>query len=302
MLRIFCKITGDDYEMLKSDTPESRKKVSALATIVFVPVIIWFVIGYMFAQRSLNLTTHQALLTATMMALLIFLLERTIIMANGGITIALFRFTLGLVIALLGSVLIDEIIFHDDIEKQLAESGKARVAADWNPEIERVKADVKTKELAWTAALKEANDEADGTGGSGRRGVDGISRQKLAVADKLESDYNQSKNELLKTQIMAQQKIDNSNTEAGLLTRINALFILIKTDGIMMAVYVLFTLFLFSMEFLVVLMKMFWKKTNYEMKLELIETIGKRRMEQMMQNPDEYHLSRGLLKPVGAFN
>jgi len=43
MLKFYSFILGEDYALLKADTPESRKKVSALATVIFIPVIIWFI-------------------------------------------------------------------------------------------------------------------------------------------------------------------------------------------------------------------------------------------------------------------
>ena len=47
MLKFACTITGDDYQMLKSETTPSRKKVTALAMAVFVPTLMWFMTGFL---------------------------------------------------------------------------------------------------------------------------------------------------------------------------------------------------------------------------------------------------------------
>ncbi len=54
MLKFYCFITGDDYKLLMTDTPESKKKVSALATVIFIPVIIWIVTGYLMVETVLR--------------------------------------------------------------------------------------------------------------------------------------------------------------------------------------------------------------------------------------------------------
>lgn len=41
---------------------------------------------------------------------------------------------------------------------------------------------------------------------------------------------------------------------------------------------------MFFFEFLVVLLKLTWKKTNYELKMEMIEIIGQKRIEFLLNN------------------
>lgn len=74
----------------------------------------------------------------------------------------------------------------------------------------------------------------------------------------------------------------------GLLIRIKALFNLVLNDWVMALIYGLFTLFIFSMELLAVLMKSGWRKTNYERKLEMMEEIGRKRMEKLLDHYASY--------------
>jgi|LSQX01.1.fsa_nt_gb hypothetical protein len=301
MLKLFCNITGDDYQMLVSDTPESRKKVSGLASIVFVPVIIWFAIGFLLANQILGLSLISGLLVATVLGLLIFLIERNIILADGSNTIKRFRVILGIFIALLGAVFLDEIIFHNDIEIQLQQMGEETVLnqissldLEYAPFINAAANETETRFQVWQNAQNEAMREADGSGGSGRKGVDAITRIKMETAEKYRIEYEKVKaeQESLKQHIQEQKeniRQDQINmAEAGMLTRIKALFKMVFSDWAMGIIYFLLTGFLFSMEFLVVIMKNSWKKTNYERRLELIEEIGRKRME-MIKNHDASH-------------
>lgn len=56
------------------------------------------------------------------------------------------------------------------------------------------------------------------------------------------------------------------------------MFDLISQDKWMLSIYILFTAFLFCLEFLVVILKLSLKETNYERKIALIERIGTERM------------------------
>ncbi len=298
MLKLFCRITGDDYNLLVKDTPESRKKVAALGSILFVPVIIWFAIGFLLATQTLDKTFLQGFIIAIVLAFLIFLLERNILMANGNKSIYWFRIILGTVIALLGAVFLDEIIFHDDIEHQLSKMRDERIISEtdevernYAPQLVAVEREVEQKYLAWQELAAEANREADGTGGSGIKGVNAITRIKLDAADINREEYENARMrlEILRQNIESRKneiRINSDSMSEGLLLRIKALFDLVFSDIYMGMIYLIFSAFLFAMEFLVVLMKNGWKKTNYERKLELIEEIGRKRMEKLLRNDE----------------
>lgn len=307
-MKFFCRVTGDDYKMLVNETPESRKKVAAMATVVFVPVIIWFVIGYLMSTQIMGLTAPYGLLVAFVLGFLIFLLERTIIMANGSGFISWFRVILGIVIALLGAIFLDEIIFHDDIDRQLKEMQRIDnqrlvegLDAQYADQIALSRQNVDQLYRDWQDAVDEARREADGTGGSGQRGVDGIARLKLEAANNLKTEYDRAlaSHDLLTARIEDMKETIRNNHEVandGLLIRIKALFTLVFSDWVMALIYVLFTLFLFSMEFLVVMIKMAWPKTNYERKIEMIEEIGRKRIEMLIAT-DARHFDPSRMQP-----
>ncbi len=311
MLKISCYITGDDYNMLKADTPESRKKVKSLSSVLFIPVIVWLFSGYLMVTQVLQGSPSSGLIVGFLMGFIVFLLEKNIIMAHGSTSILIFRICLGTVIALIGAICIDEVMFKNDIDRKLAEMNRSDVESDRAKVDERFASFIKAKESevtgkfqVWQNALVEARREADASGGTGRRGVGPVTQMKLAMASSFQQDYEKSKSELE----AITRKLESERDSAGnlvtaslnnnaLLIRIKALFRLVFTDWGMGIIYCLFTLFLFFLEFLVVFLKNSWPQTNYERRLELIEEIGKKRMEKILLN-DLNHFESGRVYPA----
>jgi len=83
-----------------------------------------------------------------------------------------------------------------------------------------------------------------------------------------------------------------TNNDSALLIRTKALLHLVFSDVYMAVIYLYFTAFLFAMMFLVVFLKGARPKTNYERRVELIEGIGRKRMDKAKQN-DNAHFEPG---------
>ena len=269
MLKYYSIIIGENPEYTKHFQPSGKRKIALFANCLMVPVILWFINSYLLVSHVLEGSFFAAILTAFVAGFIIFLIERAIVMSNGSKPIFWFRILLGLIVASLGSISMDEVIFKHDIDNQVAyykqvESDNAvqRVESEYQDQIAKQQSIVSQKESEWQQSLKDAKSEADGTGGSRQRGVSKISTLKLNIAGKQEADYNNenTKLALLKTnidaeKINAKQKAEADFNGNALLIRIRAMFDLIAKDKFMCGVCVLFTLFLFCLEFLVVLIK-----------------------------------------------
>lgn len=298
MLKFACRVTGDDYQMLKTETTPSRKKVLALATAVFIPTIMWFITGFLMVYSVFDKPFLAALFAGLIAAIVIFIVEKLVVMSNGSNWLLAFRIVLAFLVAALGSAFLDEVIFAKDITQQmtinrdqLITEKKNQVQHAFNDEKLALDKTVQEKYATWQQSLKTAESEADGSSGSGIKGVHAITRLKLDNANSNQNDYLQAKQELedLQLLIVAEQEKAGKQVKAGfenhaLLQRIKAMFDLVKTDGYMMAFYILVTAILFVLEFLVVVFKVTMGKTNYERRLELIEEIGQKRMEKVRQH------------------
>jgi predicted ferric reductase len=74
-----------------------------------------------------------------------------------------------------------------------------------------------------------------------------------------------------------------------LLHRIEALFELVLSNKIVALIYFIFTIFIWCLEFLVILFKINSAETNYEKKIRMIEQMGSSRMDKLVRIDNEWH-------------
>lgn len=296
-------MTGDNYQLVAADSPASKKKVVALGLALVVPVLIWLVNGFLISYQVAQSSIGVALITAFVCGLVVFVIEKLIIMAKGSKVLTFIRVSIGLLVAVLGSIALDEIVFKDDIDRQMeglktAAIIEAKNTAEKNfkelNDYASLESRLRESEGLYNSAYTEVIAESNGNGGSKKPGVGDIARfkdkksgERKADRDKLVDQKQRLDEEKAKAVSAAAEHRAQSYDTNALLERVKALFQLVGSDGYMCAIYVVFTLLLFFFEFLVVILKLTWSKTNYERKLEMIEQIGLNRMEflQSMSSP-----------------
>ena len=270
MLKIYSIIIGENPKYTATFQPASKRKVALYANCLIVPVILWFINGYLLVSNVLEGSIFSAILTAFIAAFIIFLIERAIVMSNGSRPIFWFRIFLGFIVASLGSISLDEVIFKHDIDNQVAYYKQAEVDSavhiverDYQNQIGLQQSIVAKKYGDWQSRLDDVNSEMKGgPKSSGFRGKGEIANENIRMAALLQTDYNSENNKLafLSSSIDTAKAHARTKAEAdfngnALLVRIRAMFDLIATHKFMLGVYILFTLFLFCLEFLVVLIK-----------------------------------------------
>jgi len=299
MLKTACFLTGDNYILLSADTPASKKKVVAMAIAMLVPVLIWIFNGFMLSFQVLKAGLGWSIVTGIICGSIVFFIEKLIIMANGNKWLTFFRICIGFIVALLGSMAIDEVVFKDDIDISVAAIKETTISNAKNDEDGRFmglnKFDNLTKNIAeaqakYDNAVDVALAEADGSKGTRNRGIGVVTKLKNQKASERKVDLNALLTQKIRLNIVKDSLVNQAGIRAkaafkehALLTRIKALFHLVKKDAYMLGIYILFTLLMFFFEFLVVILKLTWKKTNYERKVEMIEEIGRKRIEFLQQ-------------------
>jgi len=298
MLYVATLMTGDNYAMLQKETPASRRKVVGLAIAMMIPVIVWFLSTLLLSLHVLKLNRWPAILAAVCCMTLIFLMEKLIVMSKGGRWMALFRILIGFILATLGSLTLDEVLFDGDISRSVKRlRGMDGIAASDSArtEFERLNgyADLDTRIQAARSAYERAEEsviqEANGTYGTGKRGVGKITQLKDRKAQQRQRDLDVLLAQKAVLDSAKSRYVDTARahalasfTEHGLLIRIKALSELVKSDSWMMITYLLFTGLMLLVEFMVVIFKMSWPMTNYERRIDMIERIGERRMALLM--------------------
>jgi len=329
MLKTACFLTGDNYQLVSNDTPASKKKITAMAIAMMLPITIWLFSSFLLAFEVIKTGFISSLITALVCGLIVFFIEKLVIMADGNRWLTLFRISIGFIVAALGSIAIDEVVFKNDIDISVVslKNEAIRKAKQDEENQFKINNNYQKVELAianltnkYSTAVNNTLAEADGTTGSKKSGVGSIYRikdkakevirkdleaanQKLALLDK-------EKNEAVKKAGLGMEKDFNEN---ALLIRIKALFALVICDRYMAIVYTLFTLLMFFFEFLVVILKLTWKKTNYERKLAMIEKIGEERILYLLRKGSPVYdpgldlqqmvtVKSGLIKKAAVFD
>lgn len=116
-LKAGCFITGYNYSILKNCSEVAKKTVKKYTAAMVIMCLLWGLIGYSFANRYLHSSPLTSLASALLFILVIIQIERQIIMQTiKNNPLQLFRAVIAIMMALIGSLIIDQIIFKDDIE------------------------------------------------------------------------------------------------------------------------------------------------------------------------------------------
>lgn len=316
MLKFYCNLTGQNYSVVKSYQPSSKRKVSLYANCLLIPTILWFINGFLLVNKVLEGSLSSAFVTAFVASFLIFLIERSILLTSGGKAILRFRLTLGIFVSILGSICLDEVVFKHDIDNQVSlikqteiENSNDKVDLDFQNRISEQKNIVRKKGEMWSQSLDDAKGEADGTKGSHQKLFGKIALLKLNVAAQQEIDYKNENNKLTELQKNLETekqkskiKAEKNFNESALLIRIRALFELIFHDPFMLAVYLIFTAFLFSLEFLVVIIKRYSPNSIDEDIEKKKDDLIKKKQETLIQLLNGIHDPNLSISSINAAN
>jgi len=129
LLRVMCFLTGYSYPLILESSDLSIKKLKQFFGGLVLVSTVWAFIGYTFTNRYLRLEAWwQGAIGAIIAILAVIKIERQIILnvrkTLGG---SIIRLLIGLIIAMIGSITLDQFIFKDDIEKLKIEKNQDEV-------------------------------------------------------------------------------------------------------------------------------------------------------------------------------
>lgn len=289
-------ITGDNPENLEGHSPESIRKVKILASVILLPAIIWLMLGFCFGSTFLQMGFGASLLCGTVAGTVVFLVDRLIIMTNSNNNwIKGSRVVLAIMVAVLGSIVADHVVFEDDIKMMMAtvQSEQQRaselvVENERAQRIEELRLNVENSKNQAKSAKTEFLKEADGTGGTGQRGLGAIAKVKKEAWVSAQSEfraaqeaYDKELSEAEAEKILASQLVQENFSENALLTQIKAMFRFLRENPIAFIFWGPFTLIMFILEILPVLIKSNMDDSAYETELRYLEEVRKRRVELM---------------------
>lgn len=117
-IKFGCFLTGYNHGLLLNSSEASVRSVKKYMSAMIIICLLWAFIGYSFSKRYMHADTVWAVVASIAMVVVIIQIERQIILTSGSnLGGKIFRVLIALVMAVIGSIIIDQIIFKDDVEK-----------------------------------------------------------------------------------------------------------------------------------------------------------------------------------------
>lgn len=114
-----CFLTGYNYTVLKNCSEVAKKNLKKYTAAMIIMCLLWGLIGFAFADRYMHSSIWTSIASALLFILVVIQIERQIIMQTAkNNAMQIFRGVIAIMMALIGSLIIDQIIFKDDIELQ----------------------------------------------------------------------------------------------------------------------------------------------------------------------------------------
>jgi len=303
-IRFGCFLTGYNYSLVMSSSEVTAKAVKRYTSALIIICILWAFIGYVFTKRYLFGTPLACIAGSLIMVLIIIQIERQIIMSITPNRLLYFaRGLIAFLMAIIGSIIIDQLIFKQDIELEKipyieekvqkilpskSEQLRALISAD-NAEIlkldsERVKdiEEVASKPLIKSISTQtipqkvtEITKDPDGKTHSSEKIINSVSvissniaNPKQAIIPVLDKKIDDLKKEKLERENallnIRPQLEEEFRSKIGFLDELNIMFRLISNSTIALVVWLIWFLFLMGLELLVLVSKSIEIKNDYD--------------------------------------
>jgi hypothetical protein len=300
--KIGCLLTGWNPVILNSCTEASRKQLKKYSSAMLILIILWAFIGYSFAQRYVGAEWWGSLITAVIFVTIVIQIERQIILTVGkNSRLAIFRIIIAFIMAVLGSAIIDQIIFKDDIEKKMIEIVDNEVkrllpnrlaeinSRLWELQVEidslgrkqlALYNDISLKPTINTVSISTINQQIPQQDGTVQTVPQTTTSRTITPIENPKNEevkiVTKYLDELRKQQEdYTQKKLDAENTlrselkkKQGFLEELNAIIQLLKERTIALIFYLVLFAFLMSLELFVVVSKIGDKKSDYDLVVE----------------------------------
>jgi len=118
-LKFGCFLTGYNYHIVKASSEVSAKTVKRYTSAMIIICLLWSFVGYTFAERYVKAGWFGSIVGGIVMCLIIVQIERQIILSiHKNNFLFVFRGVIAIMMAVLGSIIIDQMIFKEDIEQK----------------------------------------------------------------------------------------------------------------------------------------------------------------------------------------
>lgn len=121
-LRLGCFLTGWNSKILVQCSEASYKHLKKYTAALLILMILWGFTGFCFAQRYVHAPLWGCILSSVIFITIIVQIERQIILTVGTSKLGVvFRLFIAIIMAFLGSAILDQVIFGEDIKRKMVE-------------------------------------------------------------------------------------------------------------------------------------------------------------------------------------
>ena len=309
-LKFGCFLTGYNYALILNSSEASAKFVRKNLSAFIIISILWGFIGFAFAKRYAHLGDFGASIVALIMIIIVIQVERQITMTLHKNKWAIgFRVAIGIVMAIIGSIILDQVIFKDDIEKtniSLIEDEVNRIlpttSIDIDFQIRQLDSLISAQEQERTNLIAEisahqfitAVDQSKTTTSdsankktSVTQTIKQVQNPKIALLPAIDDRIKQLQTQSIEKQnykINLRKELQQQiNAKKGFLDELNVLVKILTEHKIALVVWLLLFIFFFSLELFVLVNKLSDNKLDYDKiiahqvdtKIKMLENLGK---------------------------
>lgn len=151
-----CSFIGWNYNVLQQCGGASYRMLKIYTCAISIIMILWFAIGFVFSERYIDITSLLGKLFAgAIFALIVFFIERIIILHSGGKGIYAFRLVLSVSMAILGAFIFDQMIFRNDLEDAIRTEERIKLKQELEETISKTQTDLEKLKNETDVMLKE---------------------------------------------------------------------------------------------------------------------------------------------------
>jgi Domain of unknown function (DUF4407) len=308
-LQIGCFLTGYNYNILKGCSEFSARKLMRYTSAMLIICLLWAFIGYTFTSHYLKAAWYFAIVGSLTMIVIVIQIERQVILSSKSNRKPLyFRLVIGLTMAVIGSVIIDQLIFKEDIEKQRIKTLGEEVKRDFPVRAEDLKRQI--KELDSTILHKEnervvlVNDIIKNptipiytkhTISPSKQNNDSINREvvtrtssqiqspKIALIQPLDDQiaglrFQKQKKDSLSLSLRSALEAELKQ-KVGFLDELNLMILILSESKPAMIAWFIWLIFLFGLEAFILVSKWSETDTDYDKRIEQQMTLHFKRIE-----------------------
>ncbi len=312
-LKISCFFTGYNYQIVKNSSELAAKTVKKNMSALIIICLVWGFVGYSFTTRYLHGNLLTSLAVALVMVIVVIQIERQIILTIHRNTLAyVFRAFIGLVMAFIGSLILDQVIFKDDIEKSQLELVQQRVNSVLPLKTQELKAQmaqivesIEAKEAERAALLEELRRtptistptsigryEKDSSGRMALVGREvtyqAVPNPKAELIPRIDEQLAQLRNNLNQKEeylLNMRNSIEaDIASKTGFLDELKTLFTIITSSWYSIIVWTLLFLFFMSLELFILVNKLSDKETDYDAVIKHQVKVRNSALEKLTEN------------------